>query len=543
MLARRSLLAAAAALVAAPARARPDGRLHALLVGINDYRDPRNQLRGCVNDAKLLAGRLRALGANVATLLDAQATRANVLAAWDATTRAAAAGDTLILHFAGHGSPAPRMAGGAGLQKDGTFILFRDYEPTRAPGEMLLDAELFALLTPLPKRGVQPVVLLDCCYAGGLTRGIDPRAAGADRFRYADLDMNAVANGMADLPPPPAPPPPAELAPILFLAACQANETDPEIRLPDGTWHGALSYGFCNAISGAAPTRTPGVLTRGELYNHILQSAQGLAEGRQHPVMRPSDQLDEPILRLPIPASPRAPSADSIRATDAPVRLAVLNGAAGDARAVAGAVPAPSDKDWDLLWDARDEAAFGPGRDRFADRTPREALPALVQRVRAQRRLIELAGASGLTFRLRWPGAAEQDAANDAAYPRGRKLYFQADNLRLPYLLMFDLTGQGTVQYVYPGSGARQQRLAAGEAPRPGGCVRDPFGSDLAVAVASDRPLPDLVAALEAAQDRAAIPQVMSTLEAALAAGVDWQIGLHTLVTKERTAETRECGP
>lgn len=544
MLHRRCLLALTAAL-AAPARATGGvgGHIHALLVGINAYRDQRSTLFGCLNDVRMIAASLGGLGASVTTLTDTN--RAACLARWEAATAPLAPGDTFIFHFSGHGLRDPRLA--PGVVGDGNRLLFRDFDPVAAPGEALVDTELHRMLIALHRRGVQPIAVLDCCYAGSLTRGIDPRAAGAERYRTPQYVDDMIA-AVASQPPVPPGPPPAELAPVLFLAAGQATEAVPEIRGPDGKECGALSLGFARALAGAAMTRTPGVLTRGELFEHIRAVTRIAAESRQHPVMRPDDRLDEAILPVPVrPAGARAPAPAAVATAQAPVRLGVLNlpeaAAAAVVQATPGAVSAAGDA-WDLRWDGETLEVFGPGRDRLAEKVPASALGAVVQRVRAERRLAALALASGLSFRLVWPRATDP-AQNDAAHPAGRRLELRTANLRLPYLVAFNLTGDGIVQALYPDPSAliaAQERFDPGAAPwvKPF-CVRRPFGADLAVAVASDRAAPALVGLLRQRNREAAIPEIMAALEAALE-GADWQIGTQTVVTQANSGEERECG-
>jgi len=82
-------------------------RQHALVVGIDNYKQADDRLKGAVNDAKLLTKSLRdnqVILPNERVLLDEQATRANVIQAWRNMLAQANPGDTLIFTYAGHGS-------------------------------------------------------------------------------------------------------------------------------------------------------------------------------------------------------------------------------------------------------------------------------------------------------------------------------------------------------------------------------------------------------------------------------------------------------
>jgi hypothetical protein len=537
---RRALLAGAA-LTAAPRQpgAQPTGRIHALVVGINAYTGTL-PLRGCVNDARLVEQSLRGLDAATTVLLDAEANRAGLLSAWQRAAAQARPGDTFLFHFSGHGARDPR----ARLTPDdtgGDFLILQPYHPERAPAEILRDTELHALLLDLHRRDVRPMAVLDCCHAGALTRSLDPRAGGGETYRTPGLSQAEVAAAMARLGPPPPRSAPAALDPILFIAAGQAQELVPEIRLPDGTPHGAVSVGFARGIAGAADRDHDGVITRGELFDHILVATRSLAESRQTPVMQPAGRLDQPVLATRGIAR-RAPPSAAVPFAEAPVRVSIINMPAAEAEALVRAIPgaqrtATPAAEWDLRWDAAARQAFGPGRDLLGSNLGRETLPALVERIRAQRRLASLAMASGLDYRLVWRGARDA-SENNAAHPAGRRLLLQAANARLPFLVVFNIAGDGRIQMLHP---SPRQPEPTREAPVMGFCVTQPFGSDLTVAVASDRPLHGLVQALLVLNGQPGATRLLAPLDAALA-GADWQLGLQAVVTRAAgPGDAREC--
>jgi hypothetical protein len=86
--------------------------LHALLVAINNYPNPRHILDGCVNDLREFEAFLRAYypEANIKTLIDHEAKRQNVIDALLEFEKAED-GDTCLFFYAGHGSrsPAPEV--------------------------------------------------------------------------------------------------------------------------------------------------------------------------------------------------------------------------------------------------------------------------------------------------------------------------------------------------------------------------------------------------------------------------------------------------
>ena len=79
----------------------------ALCVGINDYPGTYNDLQGCVNDAndwsELLCNEF-GFGNNITQLIDAQATRRNILHAFKDLVDTAKGGDVCVFTFSGHGT-------------------------------------------------------------------------------------------------------------------------------------------------------------------------------------------------------------------------------------------------------------------------------------------------------------------------------------------------------------------------------------------------------------------------------------------------------
>ena len=88
----------------------------ALLVGINRYPDPRNELKGCVNDVRQMAETLKsrygfAGDGNMRILTDARATTKAILDGLAWLTAGASPGDSLVFHYSGHGSQVPDKHG------------------------------------------------------------------------------------------------------------------------------------------------------------------------------------------------------------------------------------------------------------------------------------------------------------------------------------------------------------------------------------------------------------------------------------------------
>ena len=151
----------------------------ALCIGINDYPGTQNDLRGCVNDANDWATALAGRGFTVSKLLDSQATKAAMVAAFQQLIGNAKSGDTVAITFSGHGTLAPDTSGD---EIDGYDEALCPYDIQQ--GNVLLDDEIHQLFGKRPE-GVRLILLSDSCHSGTVTRNApsDPDATDAPRIR------------------------------------------------------------------------------------------------------------------------------------------------------------------------------------------------------------------------------------------------------------------------------------------------------------------------------------------------------------------------
>ena len=146
----------------------------ALCVGINNYPGSGSDLQGCQNDVYDWAAELAARGFLVKTLLDFQATRANIIANIKYLFSKTVSGDSLIIQFSGHGTRVPDESGD---EADGFDEALCPYDLPN----LVYDDEIWALCK-LKKPGVQLVFISDSCHSGSVVRAISPAAAGRPRF-------------------------------------------------------------------------------------------------------------------------------------------------------------------------------------------------------------------------------------------------------------------------------------------------------------------------------------------------------------------------
>ena len=144
----------------------------ALLVGINKYPDPRNELRGCVNDILDMEHFIAEANKvypkqNIKKLTNKEATKKGILTQLKWLIEGAEAGDQLLFHYSGHGAQAPTLF--TSLEKDGLDEIICPYDFDGTNKTSLRDKEFAQLFAGIPK-GVHFVWISDSCHAEDLSR-------------------------------------------------------------------------------------------------------------------------------------------------------------------------------------------------------------------------------------------------------------------------------------------------------------------------------------------------------------------------------------
>ena len=144
----------------------------ALLVGINKYPDPRNELRGCVNDILEMEHFITETNKvyskqNIKKITNKEATKKEILTQLKWLIEGAEAGDQLLFHYSGHGAQAPTKF--TSLEKDGLDEIICPYDFDGTNNTSLRDKEFAQLFAAIPK-GVHFVWISDSCHAEDLSR-------------------------------------------------------------------------------------------------------------------------------------------------------------------------------------------------------------------------------------------------------------------------------------------------------------------------------------------------------------------------------------
>ncbi len=297
----------------------------ALLVGINRYPDPGNELKGCVNDVRQMAETLKtrygyAGDGNMRILTDARATTKAVLDGLAWLTAGASRGDSLVFHYSGHGSQVPDRNGDETTDRLDEILCPYDLDWEHP----LTDDVLAAACADLPQ-GALLTVILDCCHSGtglrdfalsgnlhfpaSLTRPANLAHSGrtiprANFLRPCSIPPSDAPDRRRFLPHPETTHP-AKQRPrrptrrfgvsvtrtnAVLIAACRDDQTSADAWIGGG-YHGAHTYHLCREL--ASGTR--------DLTYRALVTATGIALSRAGFDQVP--QLEGPTELLALPFS------------------------------------------------------------------------------------------------------------------------------------------------------------------------------------------------------------------------------------------------
>jgi metacaspase-1 len=297
----------------------------ALLVGINRYPDPRNELKGCVNDVRQMAETLKSRygfpgDGNMRILTDAGATTKAILDGLAWLTAGVSPGDSLVFHYSGHGSQVPDKNGDETTDRLDEILCPYDLDWDHP----LTDDDLAAACAGVPP-GTLLTVILDCCHSG---TGLRDFAITGNLHYLASLTRpaNLVHSGCTiprgnfvrpcGIPPSDAPdrhrflphpetPHPAKQhlrrptrrfgvsvarTNAVLIAACRDDQTSADAWI-DGGYHGAHTYYLCRALANGGRALTC----------RALVSSTGIALSRAGFDQVP--QLEGPAKLLALPFS------------------------------------------------------------------------------------------------------------------------------------------------------------------------------------------------------------------------------------------------
>lgn len=262
----------------------------AVCVGINDYPYDGSKLKGCVNDARQWADLLVSLfdfsPTDVRLLLDAEATKSNIISRLKELLTGGRPGDALVFTNSSHGSYLADVHGDEPL-----------YDQVICPYDIadnaLMDDELRALFADLPE-GVRLTVICDSCFSGTVTRaaisenvpGLRLRDDRRVRFLSPALQGKPILHNPWRAKPKRRVLYPESQMKEILLSGCTDKEYayDAFIR---GAYHGVMSFFALRTIRAAH-----GRITYAQLHTR-LNSLLYKADYEQHPLLEGTSRNKE----------------------------------------------------------------------------------------------------------------------------------------------------------------------------------------------------------------------------------------------------------
>ena len=471
--------------IEAPSR----GAVRAVLIGIDLYRNV-PPLHGAVADAEDLSLSLRSVGVEDMTVLkNGAADREGIFQAIASVTERAGEGDLVVLGIAGHGSSEPeRVKGSKPSGRDEVYVL-AGFD-TRLPGsrERIFGDEFKVLIHKLEAKGADVLFIADTCHAGGMTRNVDPRGAEitwrqAPSYTIEEDDLAPISSTADALSTG------FDYQRLTFLGAVDDNTKSPEITIPGiPVKRGALSYATARAFEGAADRNGDAAVSRRELFEYVRQSVYQFTDQRQNVFTEspPGSDLDRTVVYSYEGAGAQAAAEKSsvpLLAEPAPIMVAAL----GSEPVLQGIEPAitpfklADGTDAELVFDPQKREAIAGG-DVVASGVGAGDMPFIVDRMAALDTLKRLSETNPQTVRV---------MPSDTVHREGERVGVTVSELTGRKLVLFDITGDGTVQFLYPGERDTDAEMSATFDLDLS--VVAPFGTDLLVAVTAETPMPELV--------------------------------------------------
>lgn len=253
------------------------GKVHALIIGVNDYPGDYNDLSYCVADAQDVRTAFQSSNmwsdATIYYITDQQATEGNILNTINTIKNNAAADDLFVMTFSGHGTNSNGRAAICVWSDDLTdWGYINDQELATAIQGMPCASSLF----------------IDSCYSGGIigknltsvrggitkTARVYTGAAGYDPNFKGTLNPKAAKN-VETLPN------------LVCVTASKGSEVSWEISSIE---NGVFTYCFTEGLGfsstpGPADTNGNNSVSAEELYNYSYPKVADMTDGDQNPQM------------------------------------------------------------------------------------------------------------------------------------------------------------------------------------------------------------------------------------------------------------------
>ena len=515
---------------------------YGLVIGIDAYKSY-NSLDGAVNDAKMVAASLEAIGAKVTLLTDDKATRSEIMKAWADITAKAKAGDTVYFTYAGHGAQLPERLQGTEADGQDEFYVLTNFEESGINNsERLMDDDLLEWFNARPDLHI--ISVSDSCHSGTMTRAykrvklkyrrVSVRAIIDDKLPLAkNLDIvNEQKNQMAH---------------VVAIAGVPDDKEVPEVFI-EKTPHGALSWHFSKGMSGLADVNQDGEVSVSELKNYLIEKVRMQTEGQQQPqITYVNDMvLKEKSQNKSQTASILAGLTENFSTLPFSVEQRVNNETLANSilEKLTGIDIVSAEKSL-LEWDIAD----GVIRNQFNDlvyQLPRSENTTkaykrgqanksgdleTIQRFQAvinKFRLIE-------QLKLASDGSLELSLlpTGDKLHKKGDPVALQVNKLKYPYFTLINLAVDGTINFLYPSLPEDTLQIPVNQPYKLDLEVSEPFGADHFVVIVSDKPLTNLHTMLKKLDNSASSLDELRKVLSNELKDSHFQIGIHASFTAD----------
>jgi metacaspase-1 len=225
-----------------------------ICVGINNYPGTINDLNGCVNDANDWASLLDSFGFQTTKILDEQASKANILSAFQNLVTNAVAGDVVVFTYSGHGT---QILDTSSDEADGYDEAIYVYDGA------IIDDEFRTILNTANK-DAEIIVITDSCFSGTVTRLVAEDHAKRRFIKTDEIPPSAILKSrflskMVE----------EDMVEIL-IAGCSDSEYSYDAYI-NGKYNGAMT---ANAIP---------LLVEGITYNEFYTKLRALLPSTEYP--------------------------------------------------------------------------------------------------------------------------------------------------------------------------------------------------------------------------------------------------------------------
>lgn len=242
----------------------------ALIIGVANYEEVRSLPEAVLNDARDTADALKSPlycgypAENVIVLTNEEATLEGLRKALADLASAAAADDTVVIFFSGHGA---RLGNGA----DTTSALVPyDCKRSDLAGTTLGEAELSLAIAAI--KAPRVIVIIDACHAGGAASFKSGLGDGIEGG-FDEKSLQQLASGTGRV----------------VFASSRATETSLVLK---GERNSVFTTAMLSGLKGAAPAVGGGTIKVFDLFNYVSETVRQAVPGRQHPIFKAS-QLEE----------------------------------------------------------------------------------------------------------------------------------------------------------------------------------------------------------------------------------------------------------